>query len=97
MVNETEFKCLCLGLGLGVAAGFLFAPKKGLDTRRHLQGKLQDTTSYVKNQASNVAQKAADVVERGGASIRQQKENVVAAVEAGKAAYREATATSPSI
>lgn len=97
MNNTNEFKWLAIGFGLGVTAGCLFAPKTGSETREYLQGKAAEGTDYLKTQASGAVNAAADALGRGGKTIRQQKENVVAAVEAGQAAYREAVATTPEI
>jgi gas vesicle protein len=97
MSENNEVMCFCIGLGLGVAAGFLFAPKSGEETRRLLQNKTMEGTEYLKSQADNVVNAATDVVDRGTKTIRHKKENVLAAVEAGKAAYREAAATTPIV
>jgi gas vesicle protein len=119
MSNDSEVKCFCIGLGLGVAAGFLFAPKSGAETRQLLQSKTMEGTDYIKNktmegsdyirnktmegtdyvrnQTAQVVNAASDAVERGGKTMRHKKENVFAAVEAGKAAYNEASAATPVI
>jgi gas vesicle protein len=96
MSENNEMMCFCLGLGLGVAAGMLFAPKSGAETRRLIQDKANESSDYLKSQADQVVNTANDVVDRGAKTIRHKKENVVAAMEAGKAAYREAAATTPN-
>jgi len=108
MSNNNEMTCFCIGLGLGVAAGFLFAPKSGVETRQYLQNKTAEGTDYlksktmegtdfVKNQTAQVVNAATDVVDRGARTLRHKKENVLAAVEAGKAAYNEAAASTPAV
>jgi gas vesicle protein len=97
MSNDSEVKCFCIGLGIGVAAGFLFAPKSGAETRQYLQSKTVDGTDYLKSQTANAVSAAAEAVERSSKTIRHKKENLAAAVEAGKAAYNEASAATPAI
>ena len=95
MNNTNELKCFALGLGVGVTAGLLLAPKSGSEVRQYLQSKAAEGTDYLKNQANGVINAAAGVIDRSGKTLRQQKENVAAAVEAGQVAYREAVATTP--
>ena len=101
MTTEIDVKMFCVGLGLGVAAGFLWAPKSGVETRRFLQGKAQEGTDYVIDQANTAVNTAvnaaADMAQRGSKSIKYQKDNVAAAMEAGKSAYREAVSTTPNV
>ena len=95
MNTTNELKWLVAGLGLGVTAGFLFAPKSGVDARGYLQSKAGEGADYIKNQANCAMSGAAAALDRGSKTLRQQKENVVAAVEAGQTAYREAVASTP--
>ena len=97
MFKEQELKCFCIGLGVGAAAGLLFSPTSGVVTRKMIQSKATEGTDYIRNQATIAAHAAADAVDRGNRTIRQRKENVLAAVEAGKAAYSEASAATPSM
>lgn len=92
MSSESEMKCFIAGLGLGAAAAVLFAPKSGAQSREYLQSKTQKGADFLKNQAASAMNVASDAVERGSNVLRQQKESVAAAVEAGKAAYSGATA-----
>jgi hypothetical protein len=43
-----------------------------------------------------VRDQATDAIERGKSSVLRQRENLSAAVEAGKQAYREAVASTPN-
>ena len=97
MSNESELKCLCIGIGVGAALAFLLAPKSGAETRKLIQSKASEGTDYIRNQALNAATAAGEALERGNRAVRQQKENVVAAVDAGRAAYVEAASTTPAI
>ncbi|MEP6963392.1 MAG: YtxH domain-containing protein [Acidobacteriota bacterium] len=79
-----------LGLGLGVAAGILFAPKTGEETRQLLKAKAQEGAEYVKRRSSDLQETAAEAVERSKQTLQRSKESLNAAVEAGRQAYREA-------
>ena len=96
MSNVNEMKCFWIGIGVGVAAGVLFAPKSGAEARQFIQSKTQEGTDTIRNKANGVVHAAAEAVERGAKSIRYQKENVLAAVESGRAAYSEAVAATPA-
>ncbi len=97
MTNDNGMKHFCLGLGIGVAAAVLFAPRSGSDSRRILRTKAQEGADYLKQQSQDLANNANQVVEKGMRTVRQQTENVMAAVDAGRSAYREALATTPSM
>lgn len=93
MEDDSKLGYFFLGLGLGVAAGVLFAPKSGAETREFLRSKAEEGGDYVKSQAVNAKETAAEALERSKQTIQKHKENLAAAVEAGKQAYREATVT----
>jgi gas vesicle protein len=91
MEDDNKLSYFFLGLGLGVAAGVLFAPKSGAETREFLRSKAEEGTDYVKQRAEDLKETAAESLERSKQTIQKQKDNLAAAVEAGKQAYREAT------
>jgi gas vesicle protein len=96
MDDDNKFSYFFLGLGIGVAAGLLFAPKSGPETRDLLRSKADEGKEYLKRRSSEVRDQAADVIERGKSSVNRQRDNLVAAVEAGKQAYREAVSAIPN-
>jgi gas vesicle protein len=71
----------------------LFAPKSGAETREFLRSKAEESGDYVKSQAVNLKETAAETLERSKQTIQKHKDNLANAVEAGKQAYRESTAT----
>ena len=81
-----------LGLGIGVAAGILFAPQSGAETRRMLRDKAEEGADYVKRRSTELQETATDAIDRGKQSLQRRKDSLSAAVEAGRQAYREATA-----
>ena len=48
-MSKKGFGKLLAGLGLGVGIGLLFAPEKGIDTRKKLKKKLNDMYESIKN------------------------------------------------
>ena len=93
MEDDSKLSYFFLGLGLGVAAGVLFAPKSGAETRDYLRSRADDGTEFLKRRSTELRETATEAVERGKATVQKHKENLTAAVEAGKQAYREAVNT----
>jgi len=79
-----------LGLGVGVAVGILFAPQSGEETRGLIKSKAQEGGDYVKRRTGDIRESASDIVDRGRRVVNKQKEQLSAAIDAGKQAYREA-------
>jgi gas vesicle protein len=90
MEDSNKLSYFLLGLGLGVAAGLLFAPQSGEDTRGLIKSKTGEGTDYLKRRSEDLRESAANAFERGRDTIARQRENLAAAVDAGKQAYREA-------
>ena len=90
MADEKKLSYFFLGMGIGVAVGILFAPKSGEETRRYLKTKADESKDYLKQRSDELIDSAGEVVERGKSAISRQKDQITAAVEAGKQAYREA-------
>ena len=67
--------------------------KSGAETRDYLRSRAEDGTDYVKRRANDLRDTAAEAIDRSKETIRRQKENLSAAVDAGKQAYREAVKT----
>ena len=90
MDDDNRFSYFFLGLGLGVAAGLLFAPKTGAETRDLIRSKADEGKEYIKRASLDLKDQAGDVIERGRTVVTKQRDNLSAAVEAGKQAYRDA-------
>lgn len=97
--ENTDSKVIyfCAGIGLGVAAGVLFAPDSGTKLRGLLRQRTVDGADYVTKKAGAVTGKATETVEQAMKTVRHQKENLVAALDAGKQAYQEAVKTTPGV
>jgi gas vesicle protein len=89
MEDDKKFSYFFLGLGIGVAVGILFAPKSGEETRELLLDKAEEGKEYLKRRSEELKEKAEEALDRGRQVVVKQREQFTAAVEAGKAAYRE--------
>ena len=101
MEDRSGFGYFLLGLGIGVAAGILWAPRSGEETRQiiadkagegadYLKARAQEGTEYVRQRTDDLRQSAADLYEKGRSTVQRQKDTLGAAVDAGKQAYRDA-------
>jgi gas vesicle protein len=90
MDEDNKLPYFFLGLGVGLAAGLLFAPKSGEETRALLRGKADESRDFVKRKSEEIRESASDIVDRSREAVRRQREQFTAAVEAGRQAYREA-------
>lgn len=83
------------GAAAGIAAGLLFAPKKGEETRTQLKDKVQQARtkamdkmnehkSEVKHQAEELSERAKDAVEEGKAGIKDAQERAERVRKASK-------------
>ena len=93
MEDDKKFSFFFLGLGLGVAVGILFAPKSGTETRELIKEKADEGKEYLKRRSDELKGSATEIVDRSKQALARQKEQLAAAVEAGKSAYREKTET----
>lgn len=93
MERDNKFSYFFLGLGIGVAVGILFAPKSGAETRELLKERAEEGKEYVKRRSAELRDSAVEAYEKGKEAVIKQKEQLAAAVEAGKAAYREKVQT----
>jgi gas vesicle protein len=90
MEDDNRLSYFFLGLGLGVAVGVLFAPKSGEETRTLIRTKAEEGADYVKRKGDDLRETATEAFERGKQHAKRHKENLAAAVDAGKQAYRDA-------
>jgi len=101
MEEKGGFGYFLLGLGIGVAAGILWAPRAGEETRQlladragegadYLKARAQEGKEYVRQRTEDLKQSANDLYQQGVSTVQRQKENLSSAMEAGKQAYRDA-------
>lgn len=89
---ESKFPYFCLGLGIGTALGLLFAPKAGEEVREGLRHRALEGRDYIKHRSEDLRHQAGEVLERGRSTVQTQRDQLAAALEAGRKAYRETTA-----
>jgi gas vesicle protein len=88
--DDHKLSYFFLGIGVGLAAGMLFAPKSGEETRALLRHKADEGRDYIKRRGGELRENAGDFIERGREAVSRQKEQLSSAVEAGRQAYRDA-------
>ena len=82
------------GLGLGALLGVLYAPRAGRETREALLEGAEEGRDFIISKGRQAREQAAQWADRGREAVARQKEQLGAAVDAGRQAYREATAES---
>ncbi|HWR51982.1 MAG TPA: YtxH domain-containing protein [Bryobacteraceae bacterium] len=95
--ESSKFSYFAFGLGLGLAVGVLFAPKAGDETRDYLRGKADEGRDFLRRRGDELRDQAGELVDRGRGVVGRQRENLSAAVEAGKQAYRDAVTGRPTV
>ena len=89
-MEDNRLSYFVLGLGVGVAAGLLFAPKSGAETRELILTKADESKDFLFRQGAKIRDTAGDVLKKGKNLVSRQKDQISAAFEAGKQAYRDA-------
>jgi gas vesicle protein len=93
MAEETRVgeKALFFVLGgfIGAAVALLLAPRSGEETRRLIAAKTREGADFVANRTKDITEKTTGLIDRGKELLQQQRDQLSAALEAGKQAYRE--------
>ena len=87
----SKFTYFLAGIGIGTLIGVLFAPRSGDETREYLSNKAGEGTDFLKRKGREVREQADDYLAKGKEVLQRQRENMEAAIEAGKKAYHEVT------
>ncbi len=90
--SGSGFGWFLAGLGIGAAIGMLYAPKSGQETREDLRRRADDGRDYMINRAKEAREQATKLVDKGKEVVEQQKDQFRSAYEAGRQAYKDATA-----
>lgn len=93
MDEDKRISYFCLGLGIGVAVGILFAPKSGEETRQLLRSKADESKDFLKQKSVELKDSAVDLADKSKLALQRQKEQLAAAVDAGRQAYKESVTT----
>ena len=78
-----------LGAFMGATVALLIAPRSGEETRRFIADKAREGADYVSNRGKDLAGKTSSYIDRGKDVMQQQRDQLSAALQAGKQAYRE--------
>jgi gas vesicle protein len=93
MADETKAgeKALFFILGgfVGAAVALLLAPRSGEETRRLIAMKTREGADFITNRTKDVSEKTSGLIDRGKELLQQQRDQLAAALEAGKQAYRD--------
>lgn len=77
------------GAGIGAILALLFAPKSGQETRDYIAQRAGESRDRVAEKSKEYRERAEGYVDKARGSVAKQKDQLSAALEAGKQAYRE--------
>lgn len=89
MEDDSKLGYFFLGLGVGAAAALLLAPKTGEETRALIKSKANDSADYLRKRSEDLKDQASELVDKSRDAVSRQKDQLTAAVSAGRQAYRE--------
>jgi gas vesicle protein len=95
-----KFLFFLAGAGIGAVLALLYAPKSGKETREmlartategrdFLSTKAGESRQFFEEKGRKVSDDFTTFIDRSKEAVQRQKEQLTAAFEAGKAAYRE--------
>jgi len=89
--SRTGEKALFFTLGafIGATVALLLAPRSGEETRKFIATKARDGADFVTQRGRTVVDRTSSYVDRGKEILQAQRDQLAAALEAGKAAYRD--------
>lgn len=85
----TKVAFFLAGMGIGAVLALLFAPKSGEETRDYISQKAGEGREYMTSRGRDLRKQAEDTVDKAKDVVNKQKEQLSAALEAGKQAYQE--------
>jgi len=86
--GSSNFVYFLTGLGIGALIGILLAPQSGERTREILTERAEEGREYLLRKGREVREQASSLVDRGKETVAQQRDQLSAAIDAGKQAYR---------
>ena len=76
MEERSGFGYFLLGLGIGVAAGILWAPRTGEETRQLIADKAGEGADYIKNRAQEGSDYVKTRAQEGAEYVRQKTDDL---------------------
>jgi gas vesicle protein len=95
MDNNRGLLIFGLGCAAGVAAALMLKSKTGRETVEYLRSKAEEGTQTVKESVDNLSEAVTNAATRGVKAVKYQAENVGAALDAGKKAFKNAQEMTP--
>jgi gas vesicle protein len=89
--SSNSFLWFLAGLGFGALMGVLYAPRSGRETRDAIKNTAQEGGEYLKTRGREAKETVSQWVDRGKDVVGQKKEQISAAIDATRQAYREAS------
>jgi gas vesicle protein len=83
-----------VGGGIGAVVALLFAPRSGRETRDLIAQKAAEGRDRMASTSRTMSDRVTNYIDKGKEVVTSQKEQISAAIEAGKQAYREEKAKS---
>lgn len=90
-MTDSRLPCFLFGIGVGAAVGLLYAPRPGEETREDLLRRADEGRDYLRQRSSELRDQAGDIVEKGRSGVSDQRDQLAAALDAGRRAYNEAS------
>jgi len=84
---------LGIGLGAGVFIGMLLAPKSGREMRQVIRNSAAEGEEYLEQRRAELRDTLKGLLK----ALSRQRDDLTAAIEAGKQAYRKATGKAPAV
>ena len=84
-----------LGCAAGIAAALMLKSKSGQDAVEYVRSKADEGARTVKESVDNLSDAVTGAATRGVKAVRFQAENVGAALDAGKKAFKNAQEMTP--
>ena len=99
--GSTNILFFLAGAAVGATVALLYAPQSGKKTREYISNKAEEGKDYIVDRSKELREQAEEYVEKGKGMVSEQlergkdlvarqKEQLSAALEAGKDGYREA-------
>ena len=89
--GASKFIYFLAGLGVGALIGIVFAPQSGEQTRELISEKAEEGRDYLLRKGRELRDQTSTFVDRGKETFTHQREQISAAIDAGKQAYRAET------
>ncbi len=92
--SSSKLAFFMAGVGIGAILALLFAPQSGKETRDYLAQRANDGRDALSSKGREYRRQAEDYLDKAKDVVAKQKDQLSAALEAGKQAYQEEKAKS---